>query len=260
MNSEEAARLDQLRNQPSLVDQGNHGCCGPAGTLMGLLFKAPDAVNDLCGCVFDGREFGAVAKSTKVRLRIERRSTASFIQTAENQLDAKLSIGLMLLLKEYLKQTGEEAVWQDCVQFSTNFEGWSYGQKLKEVLDDPQKLATMTFSYKQGSFALSIRAIEILLAMVGFQTETKGYTSGTLSSTIGNASALIGLTNSEFALKPELESWQHIAHWVCAPKLPADVNAANLWTWGMEGCLKDINEISGGSYRPVVAICFGGRR
>ncbi|MCG8471076.1 MAG: hypothetical protein MI742_04380 [Desulfobacterales bacterium] len=54
---------------------------------------------------------------------------------AASYLDSRLCFCLILLLKEYLHQKGMPDIWERSKEFSNQFPGWLYGEKLKGGFD-----------------------------------------------------------------------------------------------------------------------------
>lgn len=275
MTEQEQERLRTLRSNPEKVHQTIHGCCGPAAILMSLLHGGEKArIDELVNCVTNHGVFSGVPadRARRVNLRINRRVTAEFINRSKYdaeiedlepgvELDAKLSIGLMLLLKEYLKNPEnppEKAkIWETCKEFSKNFKGWRYGdKKLKNAVSDreiidPSIIRELEFiddkqmSYKQGSFGLTPDAVLELAIMTGHtankvSVESGGTITRPAGAAPGKAAAIIGLKEDGFN-----PGFGNIAHWVYAPKLPFDTSSDSVWTWGGkcvigEGDLKDL--------------------
>lgn len=280
------ARLAHLKAHPDETDQGGHGCCGPAGVLMGLLVNKPKVADELFAATVQGGQFRGVENSGAVKGRIQKRLDAGLLEgTTTNSLDMRLSIGLMILLKEHLKQQRYAEVWEGCSKYSEGFAGWSYGSKVKDE-PDTQRLG---FSYKHGDLALTISALACLLKMVTFGpvgTEvlisntdlvsknasaawaTAMRSDGAYATALRGAvnmvrtdfaGALIGVTKQAFAQMPAQEPYQHVAHWVYLPKPAAPCTDSNVWdtevwTWGARYTLKNLADQNG--YAPKVAVYF----
>jgi hypothetical protein len=274
MTEREHERLRTLRREPQRVNQTIHGCCGPAAILMSLLAGRDDRrVGELVECVFNGGVFNGIGKGVSVR--INRRVTAGFIDVSKYkayyeddlgvdeepgaELDAKLSIGLMILLKEYLKDTQRAQIWEDCKQFSQFFKPeWRYRRgKLKAAVNDVEiidqaVINELGFSYKQGSFGLTPAAMMELARMTGHvATKVPASKNGEIARPAdappGKVAALIGLTTNGFS--PGLGD--DVKHWVYAPTLPFTPRVDSVWSYGSDDVI-GTGLLDG--YEPKIAI------
>jgi hypothetical protein len=280
------ARIQTLKTSPHLVKQ-HGGCCGFAATLMGLLVHNPKELDALYNTLAVSKSYRGILQSSKVSLRVQKRILAGFIEpTAPNYLDGRLSIALMILLKEYLKETGKKDIWEGCIEYSKKVSGWQYGDKLKNLqnIEDAPKL--FGFSYKHGDLALTAYALQWLLVMVGFEAvegrslisneDVDGYKSdllpiqshGDLQDGLREvlawinrgvyAGGVLGVTRAGF-INPAQEPYEYISHWVYLPKQKqqlGDVWDAVTWTWGEEWTLKDLLVKHDRHYAPKAVIVF----
>ncbi len=283
----DALRLEALKNLPHLVKQ-HGGCCGFAATLMALLIHAPEEVDALYDTVDTGQGYRGIEQSTRVKDRVQKRIAGGFLDTqAPNHLDAKLSIGLMVLLKEYLRETGKDDIWEGCSKYSELFAGWKYGGKLKELDDISTGRAENPFSYKNGDLALTAYALRWLLSMVGFgmvdgdslisneavadkKHALQQLTSNSeLNQGLGNlvswvdrgvyVGGVIGLAKRDFIGEEVQAPYEYISHWVYLPKQSQrrlDVWDTEVWTWGEVWTLKNLLTNHPRKYVPKAAIVF----
>jgi hypothetical protein len=283
----DARRLEALKNTPHLVKQ-HGGCCGFAATLMALLIHAPDEVDALYETVDRGQGYRGIEKSPQVKGRVQKRIEGGFLNTqAANHLDAKLSIGLMILLKEYLRETGKDDIWEGCASYSELFSGWKYGDKLKELDDISTGRTEYPFSYKNGDLALTVYALRWLLSMVGFgmvdgdsliSNEVVASKKHALQQLTANAEltkglenlvawvdkgvyvgGVIGLAKYDFIGQDDQEPYEYISHWVYLPQQSQrrlDVWDTEVWTWGQVWTLRNLLLTHPRQYVPKVAVVF----
>ena len=267
----DSKRLKELRKEPYKVKQ-HGGCCGFAAALMGLLVHAPKEVDALYDTVSKGKSYRGIVKSIRVKDRLKKRVTGKLLDPkAANFLDARLSIGLMILLKEYLKETGKEEVWEGCKTYSQVFANWQYGGKLKALPKLESASQLYPFSYKHGDLALTIQALRWLLTMVGFgmvdgdsllPNKTLENKKNSLDSMIGDktlnenlkrlvsmvnggvyAGGVIGVAKKAFIGEKAQAPYEYISHWVYLPKqskpLPKIWDTVT-WTWGEKWTLHQL--------------------
>ncbi|QRN96583.1 hypothetical protein JRI60_47585 [Archangium violaceum] len=273
---DDVQRLKDLKKDPSLFDQGPHGSCGFAGTLMGLLIHDPSKVDDLYKTISQGSEYLGVKESVEVKNRLKKRLDAGVINDqANNFLDVRMSLGLMIILKEYLREKKQDQIWEDCRKYSLNFKDyqqnpWVYGDKLKDLQQNA--LNVPDFAYKHGDLALTIPAMEALLGMVGFKSiSTTSLVSNedvvrsgknlrmlflnqslkdNLKKVVNKvddgtyAGAMVGVAYKPFIGQAVHKPHQYIGHWVYLPKPirfpPVDVARNVVWTWGKQLNLNDL--------------------
>lgn len=280
-------RLNHLKSSPQSVTQ-HGGCCGFAAALMGLLVHRPSEIDALYDTLTKGQSYRGIEKSTRVGARVQKRIEAGFLKpTATNYLDARLSFALMILLKEYLKDTGKEDIWQGCSDYSQLFHGWQYG-KLKGLNDIKDAGQLYPFSYKHGDLALTVYALLWLLVMVGFESvdahrlisnedvadkkkmnmlpslENHGGLRQSLGEIVSwidrgiYAGGVVGVAKHDFIGVKEHEPYEYISHWVYLPKQNPSVNdvwKAVTWTWGQPWTFKALLGHAR-KYVPKVAIVF----
>jgi hypothetical protein len=177
--------LQECRDDPSLIDQVS-GCCGFAAALMALVERNSQVVDDLVACVFEGHQFGNVARSTRIKDRVRRRERVGILDTT-TQEDWALCFGLMILLKEHAKQNNLNA-WNKCIQYSLLFQ-WGYSNivvrgtnksetKLKPLTgyfvdwQVDQDFDFVGLSYKKGDLALPFDVLPTLLGLLGLQVHS----------------------------------------------------------------------------------------
>lgn len=264
-------RLKELKKTPSLVNQ-HGGCCGFAATLMGLLVHAPKEIDALYKTVSMGAKYRGIVRSSEVKNRLAKRVSGNLLDSRKaNFLDARLSIGLMIILKEYLKETDKSEVWEGCKTYSEVFAGWKYGGKLKSVSPLSSAATEYPFSYKHGDLALTIQALRWLLTMVGFgmvdgdslisnealarRKQTLGTinTDATLKKGLTTAvdwvnrgvyaGGVIGVAKKAFIGERLQAPYEYISHWVYLPKQTethVDVWDTVVWTWGQPHTLRQL--------------------
>lgn len=263
------------------------GCCGFAAALMGLFVHNSKEVDALYATISRAALYRGIEKSGAVKGRLEKRLAAGLLSdTAPNYLDARLSIGLMILLKEYLRETGKEDVWEACCEYSSLFQGWQYGGKLKELPKIEEGAGTYPFSYKHGDLALTYYALRWLFTMVGFESlegrslisnEAVAAKKGMLPTLRANselkeslktvigwvnggtyAGGIIGVAKDLFIGQDVHEPYEYISHWVYLPKQTErldDVWQTKVWTWGAVWTLEALLNHDR-IYVPKIAVVF----
>ena len=277
----------QLKASSQRIKQ-HAGCCGFASTVIAMAQLAPNKLAELMATVFEGSMFGDVPKSTEVKARVQKRFSSLAVPIEKASLSTKLAIGLMVLLKEHLKDRDPE-IWEKTLEFSTALfnvgktgdQEWIYGGHLG---DNPGP-RTLSFSYKHGDLALTVPATECLLRLGGLvcvesfplldtaQLKNKGslltYRNDeslkrSLLEILGllgaktYGGAFIGLAKRTLCSLDEHEQYGYLAHWVYLPSqdVPADPWHAATWTWGRELTLDQLINYHGRDYTPIVAIAF----
>lgn len=116
------------------MSQSLYGVCGPAAIIMSLL--QAKKIDPLVDCVFNGGDFLGVRNAKKnVAMRIKKRETAGIfasltkIKSPEVEFDAKLAIGLLILLKEHLKDSEQGKIWEACIECRVGL--WAQAQRQK---------------------------------------------------------------------------------------------------------------------------------
>lgn len=293
----DADRLKQLKLQPHCFNQGDHGSCGFAGALMGLLVHAPAEVDALYKTISAGAVYRNVPKSAKVKSRLQKRMDNNLLEKNEDHaLDVRLAIGLMISFKEYLKHTNQAALWDESKAYSSLFKDqnqrpWDYGNHLKDFDAKVNPIAPedeFAFTYKNGDMALPPAAQASLLKFVGFKSVS---TSSLISNEelvkhnynlqtvtvnqqlkarllrlasdikVGTyAGAMIGVAHKDFIGVQANAKYEYVAHWIYMPK-PNGGGLANVFantTWTWGDKWTLQKLLDDGDYVPKVAVTFEG--
>jgi hypothetical protein len=282
----EVARMKVLKATPKEFNQGDHGCCGPAGTIMGLLQFFPAEVDALWVSLHDSEEFRKIKGSDDAATGLAKRFSLDAFAAEEKKdyfLDVKLSVGLLLILKAALKASGKTDLWKACDAYSQVFPGWTHGAKLSAG-----HTLRGSFSYKNGDIALTNEVTKFLLETVGFKgVEIKEllpkatiatkkdalaslWTDAAYSKSVKDlltainggtyAGALVGMAAKPFLDPPiatEAAKYGYLGHWVYLPKqaVPsaADVSGVKCWTWGAEWTIGNLLKAPPAGVPPLFA-------
>lgn len=247
MTGSDQLRLVRLKAEPWLVFQGDHGLCGPAAVLSALLQLRPETVDLLAACVLDGQTFGTIPRSREVADRIRRRVDAKIIPKFDarpardsNALDAKLMIGMIILLKEYLNREGappsDRALWEQTWELSFLWEGWGYGDPLGAR---PAKRPG-EFSYKGGSLGMPPLAMMRLAEIMGLGVTPPEKANGSVTGS--GTMALMGIGRASTISDSRWQRHGSVDHWVLVPQLPAtSLRTARIWTYGLRTSLQTLS-------------------
>lgn len=265
-----AERIKYLTKNLHETDQSNHGCCGLTGALMALLQHTPGRVDELYRCMTRGERFLDIPKSERIIGRLQKRiDDGLFSADGVSALDAQLSLALLILLKETMKDK-KPALWDQANEFSKAWPTWSPGVPVGKGQQQPTE-----FSYKNGDMGLPAEGAEFLFQTLGFKTtevrplltnkvleENKeekkfrailgeGSFQKTLTQLVTDASskfsgALLGVTLLSSIVKPEeakvASKFGYLGHWVYLPKqsVPKDVTKIETWTWGKKHTVQEL--------------------
>lgn len=182
--------FSDIQSNPCTVTQLS-GCCGFAAVVMALLTRKSAAIYQLAACASKGQPFRSITKSTHVRNRLLKRKRGGIIPSGDT-FDQELCVALMILFKEYCRQSSNQlgAQWRRCLDFSVLF-GWDYStmnvtqitgtttvSKLKNVPQGAVRSNGLSFpqrtSYKLGDLAMPADVMPSLLKMVGLTVQRHG--------------------------------------------------------------------------------------
>lgn len=281
LTQEEISRKKEAIAAPFSFNQTN-GCCGFAGVLMSLLEHNCIEFESLSDAIFNSKNYKGVNNSQKITERLEKRSQMTdslnnpwgTIYNFENDkpkaigqtklFDLKMCVGLMIIFKEYLKQSGKNTIWDECNIYSSKFEDWEY-KPLSMKLKNRTSGVSLGYSYKNGDLALTRDALAWLVKLVygnkaivdrweiisntdfdlqdanKIQNAKASFVSKyrhalTSLSTPERMGAILGVAKNVRAKNNEFKPYDYMSHWVYIPQNQSSQNPSTLelWTWGQK--------------------------
>lgn len=268
-------RESDIKSDGSKVSQNTRGNCGIAATLMAMMdnignSKIEGFYNALKATVYDGAKFSNITNSDKIKSRIGKRYTSGYANTPDNNLDYDLCVGMMILLKEHLRNHvpyGKER-WDTNLLYShtlCNLSGLSWSSnpiKAKSVTSSAPKTAGL--NSKNGDMGLTVSSLTELLGLMGFKvTETiidanlaKVQSNHTSNSwvipdkgpllnhlkTNTKVGAIAGVAFKGALNEPDGNLFDYVVHWVYIPKAEYGKTQSDavVWNWGAKTNLTDL--------------------
>ncbi len=268
------------------VDQNGKGNCGIAATLMAIMDNFDDSkieafYDALKATVYDGTKFGSITNSDKIKARVGKRYTSGYAGTPANNLDYDLCVGMMILLKEHLRNhvdNGKEK-WDTNLLYSHTLcnltgDSWSsHPLKAKDVTVSAPK--TGGLNSKNGDIGLTVSSMTELLGLMGFKTtetlidanlakvkanhegskweKTDNSTVFSHLKTSSKVGAIVGVAFKGALGKPDANLFDYVAHWVYLPKsqFGKTLTEAIVWNWGVETNLTDIAKVMNAEFVAV---------
>ncbi len=293
MNDPEIINREKvIQADGSKVTQNYRGNCGLAGVVMAMMNNLNEPVikakyEALKKTVYENQTpFENIKNSEKIRKRIERRYKSGYANTPDHNLDYDLCTGLMILLKESLRNQGVEGreMWDANVLYSSLLcdfipTTWSSNPLKTKAVINQQVTAGM--NSKHGDMALTVTTSIKLFELMGFKAqevllkdninqvkenhEKSKLNTSNQWNTPNTATffqqanrtfpygALVGVASMIALGKPAAALYDYVVHWVYLPKSThlTQIQDPEFWNWGDTPKLSQLQANSTHQFIPV---------